>query len=442
MSFLGFCRRAAYFTLDGLKGGVVRKAIKEIGRIDMLDSVSTEVKEYQKAKWEMLRDNITRNVPFYKDYAGKNLSEFPVVNKLMVKEGGDDFFSSAYRKEDLVQMATSGSTGTPFISYQNGSKKKRVNAEIMYYSGKVGYKLGENLSYIRSIVRRVKKSPLKQFIQNQTMIPCNDLSDKGVEAILDALERQSRKGPVTLLAYASTYTAISDYHRRKCATPPHRIRLTGCISGSEMLFDSTREGVAKCFGLDQSLVVSRYSNEENGVLGQDEGINNVYPVNEADYIIEVLDDEGRALPDGEIGRIVVTDLFNYAAPLVRYDTGDCGALETISLNGRKKRCITKFSGRKVDLITDSNGNLVSPYQISNCMWDFQNVRQFQLIQKTATKYILKINVTENFDNADEIICTLKSVLGTLAEIEIERVDEIPVLASGKRRFIVNEYQAH
>lgn len=49
MSFLGFCRRAAYFTLDGLKGGVVRKAIKEIGRIDMLDSVSTEVKEYQKA---------------------------------------------------------------------------------------------------------------------------------------------------------------------------------------------------------------------------------------------------------------------------------------------------------------------------------------------------------------------------------------------------------
>ena len=200
--------------------------------------------------------------------------------------------------------------------------------------------------------------------------------------------------------------------------------------------------MAKCFGLDQSLVVSRYSNEENGVLGQDEGINNVFPVNEADYIIEVLDDEGRALPDGEIGRIVVTDLFNYAAPLVRYDTGDCGALETISLNGRKKRCITKFSGRKVDLITDSNGNLVSPHQISNCMWDFQNVRQFQLIQETATKNILKINVTENFDNADEIICTLKSVLGTLAEIEIERVDEIPVLASGKRRFIVNEYQAH
>ncbi len=42
-----------------------------------------------------------------------------------------------YDKTELIQMATSDSTGTPFICYQNGLKKRRVNAEIIYYSDRV-----------------------------------------------------------------------------------------------------------------------------------------------------------------------------------------------------------------------------------------------------------------------------------------------------------------
>ena len=147
----------------------------------------------------------------------------------------------------------------------------------------------------------------------------------------------SKKGRAVVLGYGSTYTAIKDYAIRKEIERFSGVNLKGCISGSDMLFDETREVISKVFG--GIPVVSRYSNEENGVIGQDEGNNNVFTINEAGYIVEICDDVGRRLPEGTLGRIVVTDLFNYAMPMIRYDTGDMGAISVFDINGRKKRCI-------------------------------------------------------------------------------------------------------
>lgn len=212
----------------------------------------------------------------------------------------------------------------------------------------------------------------------------------------------------------------------------------GVISGSDMLFDETRAVISKVLG--NVPVVSRYSNEENGVLGQDEGMNNVFAINEANYIIEIVDADGNSVADGTLGRIVVTDLYNYAMPMIRYDTGDVGAIQIFDINGRKKRCICQFSGRRVDVVYDADGNVLSPHTITNSMWDFPEITQFQLIQKGKEQYILKLNVDNTFKRENDVLIALQSVLGSTAQIEIEKVDEIPVLASGKRRYIVNEWK--
>jgi phenylacetate-coenzyme A ligase PaaK-like adenylate-forming protein len=43
-------------------------------------------------------------------------------------------------------------------------------------------------------------------------------------------------------------------------------------------------------------------------------------------IVEVVDDAGRSQPAGTAGRLLVTDLYNYAAPYLRHDLGDLGRL--------------------------------------------------------------------------------------------------------------------
>ena len=438
MALLSLARNKAFWLIDAMRGSLVRQAYSDIKKIDEMDSDDPFVREYQEQAWKKLKERVCRTTKAYVKYADCGFEQFPMITKQDIRQAQDEFLSSDFKKEDLIQMSTSGSTGTPFICYQNGGKKRRVNAEIIYYSEKVGYKLGDNLSYIRTVVKQNKKSGLKQFLQNQTLIQCNSLSDSGVKRLLETVQTESKKGPVTLLGYGSTYTAMKDYFQRHRIKKLEKIRVGGVLSGSDMLFDETREVISSVFGNVQ--VVSRYSNEENGVLGQDEGINNVFTINEADYIVEIMDEDGNPAPDGKLGRIVVTDLFNYAMPMIRYDTGDMGAVQTFDINGRKKKCICQFSGRRVDLIFDAKGNALSPHAVTNAMWDFPDITQFQLVQTGNGVYTLKLNVDESFCREEELVKSLKRVLGEAAEVQIERVKEIPVLASGKRRYIMNEWK--
>lgn len=438
MEFMAFARNKAFWLLDSMKGKSVRLAYNDIKRIDEMDFDHPFIQEYQRHAWEELKHKACTTTKAYERYAVCDFWSFPVISKQDIRDNQDSYISSDFIKDDLIQMSTSGSTGTPFICYQNGGKKKRVNAEIIYYSEKVGYQLGNNLSYIRTVVKQNKKSGLKQFMQNQTLINCSLLNDTGVEKLLDSIQTQSKKGPVTLLAYGSTYTVLKDYFLKHGIAKLEKCNVKGLISGSDMLFDETRTVVSGVFG--NIPMVSRYSNEENGVIGQDEGINNVFVLNEANYVVEILDDNDNPVPEGTIGRIVVTDLFNYAMPMIRYDTGDMGAIQVVEINGRKKKCICQFSGRRVDVISDAEGNALSPHAITNAMWDFPDITQFQLIQKSQCEYVLKLNVSNEFIRERDLIIALERVLGEKSQINIERVDEIPVLASGKRRYIVNEWK--
>lgn len=176
------------------------------------------------------------------------------------------------------------------------------------------------------------------------------------------------------------------------------------------------------------------------MIGQDDSVNNVFEINEASYIVEIVDDNGEPVPDGVIGHIVVTDLYNYAMPMIRYDTGDMGAIEYLDSKGRRKRCIGSFSGRKVDMIFDDEGNPLSPHTVTNYMWDYTEIKQFQVIQNGKSEYVIKLNVDGNFEREEALIATYKQLFGKSANIQVEYVDEIPVLNSGKRRYIINNYK--
>ena len=97
------------------------------------------------------------------------------------------------------------------------------------------------------------------------------------------------------------------------------------ISGAEFLNETTRNNLKKVFGCN---VVSRYSNQENGILAQELIDSNYFMINNASYHIEFLKiDSDQEAEIGELSRIVITDLFNFATPMIRYDTGDLAVVE-------------------------------------------------------------------------------------------------------------------
>lgn len=437
MTFLELCRNQVFWLMDLLRGGNIKKAYDIIEKCDKGIWSEAEIEAYQKNAIIKLLAHAKKTVPAYKEQQTIELTQWPVVCKTDLRDNLDNHISENYNKENLIVMSTSGSTGTPFRCYQDGLKKRHVNAEVLYFNGLVNFKIGRKIIYFRSIVGEVSKSRLAQFVQNIRLIDCQDLGDEGVRQKLKEIRECSVNGGGMILNYASTLDAFRKYFQKYGFDDAQGCQVYGIVSGSEMLLDITRETLEKAFG---SKVVSRYANEENGFLGQDDIVNNVFIPNRADFYYEILkltSDEPAAM--GEIGRIVVTDLYNYAMPFVRYDTGDVGAWVESEHFGKKVKAIGKFGGRVVDMIFDTNGNLVSPHTVTNSMWEFQGVKQYQFIQKGEKQYIIKLNVDkDSFTKEDRIRTIFLEKFGHDAEITIKYCNEIPVLASGKRRYIINE----
>lgn len=433
MKLLEIARGSAFWLMDFLKGGKVKSALITLRNCEDGGWSEEQVKNYQEKQLHNLLDHAKKTVPFYSTQSNLVLENWPVVNKSILRRNGSSALSSKYKKEDLIAMSTSGSTGTPFTCWQNTNKKKRVNAETLFYNGKTGFSIGRRIIYLRSVVAETQKTPLQQFLQNIYLIDCTDLSDCGIESKLNLIAKYTKHCEAMLMGYSSTLDAFRKYFERNGYDKAKKCHLYGVVGGSTMLYDETRSAIENAFGCR---CFSRYANEENGFLGQDDEQNNVFLMNRADYYIEILKFESDEQTDiGEVGRIVVTDLWNYAMPMIRYDTGDVGAW--FKYNG-KRLAIGNFGGRSVDMIFAADGDLVSPHSISTAMWKWKMIEQYQFAQVADGCYQIRINAEKGTIAEDELIDDLKRVVGLNGNIEVKYVNDIPVLNSGKRRYIVNE----
>lgn len=182
--------------------------------------------------------------------------------------------------------------------------------------------------------------------------------------------------------------------------------------------------------------MARYSNTEQGVLGQ-EISEDVYLLNWASYYIEILKmDSDEPAELGELGRIVVTDLFNLAFPMIRYDTGDVARMVYPE---NKLPHLENLFGRRMDLIYDTQGGIVSPFLLCRTMRLSEGIEQWQFIQRERKTYVIRIAVTHGENPVlDKEIALFKETLGNDALISVEYVQEIPVMNSLKRKLIVSE----
>lgn len=208
------------------------------------------------------------------------------------------------------------------------------------------------------------------------------------------------------------------------------------FSGSEVLSMEMKKQIKERIGC---AIIDRYSNEENGFLAQTKDLSDDFFVNTASFCIEVLEqDSDKPAEIGEVGRIVVTDLYSFAVPLIRYDTGDL-AIKAEAEGDWTKRLKT-IQGRQVDVIYDTKGSPLTAHTWSVYMWKFDKLKQYQFIQEGKKEYLLKVNGAKGIYENKELIEHLKSILGTDAIVKIEHVSGIPTLASGKFKKTICHYK--
>lgn len=426
-------RNTALWAADALKGRRLRRHYDEITiLLESTDERTVNVKINRSL--DSLLEHSVITVPFYNSFNGSKLEAYPVVNKSVIRASADSFLSSSYNGEELYQAITSGSTGTPFKIFQDRNKKLRNYADTLYFAGLAGYRTGHRLVYLKIWVKEKMKNILAYRLQNIVPVDVIRFNEREVEALINRMEKD--RSTFGLLGYSSALELICRYLDRT-GHGPVKAEVKSIIAISETLNDNTRESLEKYFGVP---AVSRYSNLENGIIAQQiPGQGSRYLVNSASYHVEILKmDSDEPAAEGEPGRIVVTDLFNYAMPMIRYDTGDIGSM-VHDENFPWRKYLNHVEGRRLDLLYDTGGNLVSSYIVYKNMWQYTEIEQYQLIQEDKKRYTIKINCREPFTREQKLIEEFKSYLGQDADFRIEYVTEIPLLSSGKRKKIVNNY---
>ena len=289
---------------------------------------------------------------------------------------------------------TSGSTGEPVVVRRTGVSRLFWMAMIMR----------EHLWHRRDFTKRISaiRANIPEYIVGPDWGPPVSLlfrsgPAQGIPITAD-IEQQvtwlREFGPDNLVIYPSTLDALSRY----CEA--HNITLDGLTQVrtiGETLSPRIREQATRIL---KARVIDNYSSQEVGNIAFQCPDSDLYHVMAESLIVEVLNDAGRPCNVGEAGRIVVTDLHNYATPLIRYDIGDYAEVAAPCPCGRGLPALKRILGRERNLILMPDGSRHWPLVGFARFRDVAPVVQYQFIQTDRQSIEVRL-VTESTMTRDQ-----------------------------------------
>lgn len=424
-------RLSMFWLLDSFSGGLAYKHYLDLKKCS---EKNFDISNYQKKQLDKLNKHVTSTVPFYINKEYNSLQEFPIVNKIMMKNDINSFLSNSNIKIGKIRH-TSGSTGIPFKILQDINKSKRVNAETIYFRELAGDQLGKKYINVMAPSKLDSYSKLAKYKLNLMVFDVTKMDDDNLEKLNHYL--LNNNDVHYLLSYASGLDAIANYFEKK-GYENNSYPLKAIVSSSEILTKITKEKLEKIF---KCKVFNRYSNEDNGFIAQTDGISDDFIINEASFIIEILKlDSDETAKENEVGRIVITDLYNFAQPFIRYDTGDLGTISSKEINGKKVKVLTSLQGRKSDLVYDSNDTPISTFALGGMMEEFPLINQYQIIQNDKNSFELIVNDSKASYRDEEYTKAFRNLLGNEINLKVKIVEDIPKLSSGKFKRIICNYE--
>jgi len=353
------------------------------------------------------------------------IKSIPILSKSIIKEKKEQLISKQFSISKLVKGATGGSTGVPLTFYSTSYREvKHAATTAMNYEW-AGVKLSDKISMLWGAPFDITKSQqisekVKNFIFGRQFLPTFELSDN----ILDIyVQKINEFKPNSLLGYTSSLIAFAE-HIDKVNTK--LINLKSVISGAETLFDHQRRYLEKIF---KCPVFNRYGGRDSGAVAFECPEEHSMHINENVVYTEIVN-----------GKVVITDLYNYGMPFIRYDTGDIGEITSkVCSCGRNTRILENIEGKSHDLLKTKDGRLVPGEFFPHLFKDTNSFREFQVIQNDINELDIKVvKDRKNYNSQDEeyILSNINKYFGKI-KINFIYVDKIPKLKSGKYKFTIS-----
>ena len=234
--------------------------------------------------------------------------------------------------------------------------------------------------------------------------------------------------PDYLLTYPTNLVALlQKYEQLNWKLP--RLRQIRTIG--ETLNDEVRESTRRVFNVE---IADIYSSEEVGTIALQCPESGLYHVMSESLIVEVLDEQGDLCKPGQIGRVVVTDLHNFATPLIRYDVNDYAEIGEDCSCGRGLKVLKRIIGRSRNMCLLPDGRKHWPLVGGYLFNEITSIRQHQLIQRSPEMIEVRLvtDIPLTTEQETRLIDLIHQSLGYPFELKFLYFNkEIPRTKGGK-----------
>jgi phenylacetate-CoA ligase len=388
---------------------------------------------YYKAAWQ-LHGLAPTSLKSPSDFAA-----WPIVDRNTVRQNRLAM-RAANSPSRLIAKSTGGSTGEPLhFDIDAQSSDRRTAAWHRGYAW-AGAAPGTRQFYfwgadLRDRSRRKQwKDRLYNRLYRKRLFSCFDLTEQRIPELVKELNRYK---PDAIVAYTKPLYELS---RRLSERGIKPFSPKSIVVGAEKLYDFERELIEHVFSAP---VFETYGSREFMLIGAECDRHEGMHLTMEHLLAEVLADNNQPARPGEVGNVVVTDLYNYGMPFIRYATGDRAVAGWTACScGRGLPLINQIVGRQLDVLFTPDGRLIPGEFFPHLLKDFAAIRRFQVIQEQPSLIRLSFVADAAFTNEQQAALkeTVQNQLGQSVRFELEQVKSIPLTASGKLQVVINKTQ--
>ena len=403
-----------------------------------------ELEQHRVARLKAMLTYVGRHVPYFRDVfaaigfdpatvtAVADLQRLPLLTKAIIRD--HDLKSDI--AGPLKRYNTGGSSGEPLVFYIG---RERISHDV---AAKWRATRWWRRRHRRPGDRRLGFSDRTGGAGSRAAHSRRAAADQVAAGVRDVAGEARRVRPGD-----SRVPAAHDF-RLPVGLRPYRPPRPGCglrlddlgvrvaFVTSERLYDEQREIIASAFGC---AVANGYGGRDAGFIAHECPHGGMH-VSAEDIVVEIVDADGRVLPPGEAGEIVVTNMATREFPFVRYRTGDVGVLDSEACEcGRGLPMLKEIQGRTTDFVVAADGTVMHGLALVYIVRDLEGVKQFKIVQESMALTRVLLVTDERFaaESLSVIEKGFKARLGQAVQVIVENTVEIPAERSGKFRYVVS-----
>jgi phenylacetate-CoA ligase len=445
-------RLPGYLLLAGthrLRGSETLRILRDIERAPFASP--DEVGANQLRRLSGLLQHAERRVPYYRELFRslgirstdiRTLDDFarlPILTKDIIRERWRDLIREDVPLDRLQRHHSGGSTGVPLSFYRERVYMDASDAGTYRNFLQCGWRLGEMVGFFWGSNERLQRMSRLEFELRQHARRMYQLDPfhSGPAEMEEWLRRWPSLGATIAFGYASTVARFAEFIESTGRRVP---RLRGVFTTAEKLYPEQRRTIGRVF---DCRVYDLYGSSEVQNIAAECPHGRMH-VN-ADFVVLETERAGHA----GAPPLILTSLWNYAMPFIRYRNEDCADLVPEACDcGNHFPLMSLSVARVSDNFVLPDGRVVHGEFFTHLMYGSEGIRTFQFHQTAPdriTLWIVPDGGAAAATRSRVLVAAVQQIQALTSRpltVDVRETAAIPLSSAGKHRFTRSDVAQH